>query len=78
LIALGSNLGSHEGTSPLSSVVQDASRFLGRAAVIAAGNETGRAHHYFGTIPAGQEWDDVEIRVGPEESGRGFTLELWA
>ena len=78
LIALGSNLGSHEGTSPLSSVVQDASRFLGRAAVIAAGNETGRAHHYFGTIPAGQEWDDVEIRVGPEESARGFSLELWA
>lgn len=78
LIALGSNLGSHEGTSPLSGVVQDASRFLGRAAVIAAGNETGRAHHYFGTIPAGQEWDDVEIRVGPEESGRGFALELWA
>ena len=78
LIALGSNLGSHEGTSPLSSVVQDASRFLGRAAVIAAGNETGRAHHYFGTIPAGQEWDDVEIRVGPEESSRGFSLELWA
>ncbi|WP_138309905.1 MULTISPECIES: S8 family peptidase [unclassified Clostridium] len=78
LIALGSNLGSHEGTSPLSGVVQDASRFLGRAAVIAAGNETGRAHHYFGTIPAGREWDDVEIRVGPEESGRGFSLELWA
>lgn len=78
LIALGSNLGSHEGTSPLSGVVQDASRFLGRAAVIAAGNETGRAHHYFGTIPAGREWDDVEIRVGPEESGRGFALELWA
>lgn len=78
LIALGSNLGSHEGTSPLSSVVQDASRFLGRAAVIAAGNETGRAHHYFGTIPSGQEWDDVEIRVGAEESGRGFSLELWA
>ena len=78
LIALGSNLGSHEGTSPLSSVVQDASRFLGRAAVIAAGNETGRAHHHFGTIPSGQEWDDVEIRVGPEESARGFSLELWA
>ena len=78
LIALGSNLGSHEGTSPLSSVVQDASRFLGRAAVIAAGNETGRAQHHFGTIPSGQEWDDVEIRVGPEESARGFSLELWA
>ena len=78
LIALGSNLGSHEGTSPLSDTIQDASRFLGRAAVIAGGNETGLAHHYFGTIPSGQEWDDVEIRVGAEESRRGFTMELWA
>ena len=78
LITLGSNLGSHEGSSPLSSTIQDASRFLGRAAVIAGGNETGLAHHYFGTIPAGQEWDDVEIRVGAQEAERGFTLELWA
>lgn len=78
LIGLGSNLGSHEGTSPLSSTVHDASRFLGRAAVIAAGNETGLAHHYFGTIPSGREYDDVEIRVGAEESERGFSVELWA
>lgn len=78
LIALGSNQGSHEGTSPLSGAIQDASRFLGRAAVIAGGNETGLAHHYFGTIPSGRDYDDVEIRVGAEESERGFSMELWA
>ena len=78
LLGLGSNLGSHEGTSPLSITLQDISRSLGAATVIAAGNETGLGHHYEGTIPSGQEWDDVEIRVGQPESELGFVVELWA
>ncbi len=78
LIALGSNLGSHEGSAPLSGVIQDATRFLGRAAVVAAGNETGLAHHYFGRLPSGKEWEDVELKVGTEESEGGFSAELWA
>ena len=45
LLGLGSNLGSHEGTSPLSITLQDISRSLGAATVIAAGNETGLGHH---------------------------------
>lgn len=78
LLGLGSNLGSHEGTSPLSIMLQDISRTLGTATIIAAGNETGRGHHYLGNIPSGQERDDVEIRVGEEESRRGFSVELWS
>lgn len=78
LLGLGSNLGSHEGTSPLSITLQDISRSLGAATVIAAGNETGLGHHYEGTIPSGQEFDDVEIRVGQPESELGFVVELWA
>lgn len=78
LLGLGSNLGSHEGTSPLSITLQDISRNLGAATVIAAGNETGLGHHYEGTIPSGQEFDDVEIRVGQPESELGFVVELWA
>lgn len=78
LLGLGSNLGSHEGTSPLSITLQDISRSLGAATVIAAGNETGLGHHYEGTIPGGQEFDDVEIRVGQPESELGFVVELWA
>lgn len=78
LLGLGSNQGSHEGTSPLSVSLQDISRSLGSATIIAAGNETGRGHHYMGTIPSGQERDDVEIRVGEEESRRGFAVELWS
>ncbi|MBS5283890.1 MAG: S8 family peptidase [Clostridiales bacterium] len=78
LIALGSNLGSHEGSSPLSMLFRDFSGYFGIASVIAAGNETGFAHHYLGHVPSGDQWEDVEIRVGPEEARRGFTLELWS
>lgn len=78
LLGIGSNMGSHEGTSPLSTTLQDISRNLGMATVIAAGNETGLGHHYLGGIPAGEAWDDVEIRVGQPESERGFVVELWA
>lgn len=78
LLGVGSNLGSHEGTSPLSVMLQDISRNLGTATVIAAGNEAGRGRHYKGTIPSGDEFHDVEIRVGPPEAERGFVVELWA
>lgn len=78
LLGIGSNLGAHEGTSPLSISLQDISRSLGSATVIAAGNETGLSHHYQGIIPSGEEYDDVEIRVGEPESERGFVVELWA
>ncbi|MBS6956284.1 MAG: S8 family peptidase [Enterocloster asparagiformis] len=78
LIALGSNMGSHEGLSPLSTSIQDVTRFLGFSAVIAAGNETGLAHHFDGLIPSGENYQDVEIRVGEPESRRGFVVELWA
>ena len=56
--------------SPLSTSTQDVTRFLGFASVIAAGNETGLAHHYEGLIPTGQSYEDVEIRVGEPESRR--------
>ncbi len=78
LLGIGSNLGSHEGMSPLNVMIQDISRNLGMATVIAAGNETGRGHHYMGSVPMGEESVDVEIRVGNAESQRGFVVELWA
>lgn len=75
---MGSNSGSHIGTSPLSQVTQNYSGFFGIITVIAGGNETGAAHHFYASIPAGTEYEDVEIRVGKEEAERGFVLELWA
>ncbi|WP_417045467.1 S8 family peptidase [Enterocloster sp.] len=78
LLAMGSNSGSHIGTSPLSQITQNYSGFFGIITVIAGGNETGAAHHFYASIPAGTEYEDVEIRVGKEEAERGFVLELWA
>ena len=78
LLGLGTNLGSHEATSPLCLVLQDISRTLGMATVIAAGNETGLSHHFPGSLGSDQEWQDVEIRVGPREAQGGFVLELWS
>lgn len=78
LLGLGSNYGSHTGSSPLSQVLENYSGFFGITSVIAAGNETGFSHHYFGSIPEGQEWEDVELRIDPEEAKRGLTVELWS
>lgn len=75
-IGLGTNYGSHDGTSPLGLVLADISGLVGVSAVLPAGNEAGLRHHYLGRILADQEYDDVEIRVARDE--RGFLLELWA
>ena len=42
-------------------------RFFGIITVIAGGNETGAAHHFYASIPAGTEYEDVEIRVGKKK-----------
>lgn len=75
-IGLGTNYGSHEGTSPLGLMLQSLSRLVGICAVLPAGNEAGLRHHYMGRLQMDDEYDDVEIRVGAGE--RGFIAELWA
>lgn len=76
LLGLGTNMGSHDGTSPLASYLSYLSSSPGIITVVAAGNETGFGHHYFGVISSEEEYEDVELRVGPDEAG--FTIELWA
>lgn len=76
LIGLGTNSGSHDGTSPLCMVLQSISINTGVVPVIAAGNETGYHHHFLGRIGQEEEFEDVEIRVPTGE--RGFVVELWA
>lgn len=76
LLALGTNLGSHEGTSPLARYLNIVSNFPGIITVTAAGNETGYSHHFFGTIGTDEEFEDAELRVAEGEAG--FTLELWS
>ena len=76
LLGLGTNSGSHNGTSPLAQYMRSLSNSLGFSIVVAGGNETGFHHHFLGNISQEEEFQDVEIRVGKGEAG--FTLELWA
>lgn len=75
-MGVGTNAGSHEGTSPLSMMLRRLNRLPGVVSVHPAGNEAGFRHHYLGTMFPSQEYIDVEIRVGPNENG--FVVELWA
>lgn len=73
-LGLGTNQGSHNGTTPLDNVLSLLRTYNGLSIVVAAGNEAGMAHHYYGRIPQ-NSYDEVEIEV-PENTS-GFSLELW-
>lgn len=75
-IGLGTNLGSHEGSSPLGLLLRRTNLITGFASVVATGNEVGRHHHFLGNITSNMEYEDVELLVGPDE--KGFVMELWA
>lgn len=75
-ISVGTNSGSHDGTSALPQHLGAVSNTSSLVTVVAAGNEAGYGHHYFGSIPADTAYEDVELRVAPDENG--FTIELWA
>ncbi len=75
-LALGTNLGDHGGNSPLGVLLNQISRLRSRSVVVAAGNEANAGHHFHGVVDSMEEYQDVEIRVGPGE--RGFLMELWS
>ncbi|MBQ1190404.1 MAG: S8 family peptidase, partial [Lachnospiraceae bacterium] len=75
-LAVGTNMGSHTGTSNLSTFLNEMSTFPGTAVVTAAGNETGYAHHYRGSTAPGNPVHQVELNIG--ETTRGFSMEFWA
>ena len=74
-IGLGSNQGSHSGSSPLDSMLSVTDQYRGIHAVTAAGNEAGKAHHFYGTAANSGAYEAVEILVEPGASG--FCAELW-
>lgn len=74
-IALGSNQGNHTGRTVLSKYLDDVAQIPGVCVCVAGGNEGGSGHHFFGRV-SGDGYEEVEINV--EESGGGFTTELWA
>lgn len=74
-LGMGNNLDSHEGTSSLSQYMNYVNSLTGVCITIAAGNELGRGHHYSGYIPAKDDSQNVELKIGAGE--RGFQLEIW-
>lgn len=76
LCGLGTNWGSHTGTTPLAEVLRRVTEEPASSVVLPVGNETGLAHHYEGHVQEEGAYEDVEIRVAAGETG--FQLELWS
>ena len=74
-IGLGTSLGSHDGRGVLSRYLSLIADQNGVSLSIAAGNEGNSGHHYFGEMSGAQDFNTVELRVGPNEVG--FTMQLW-
>ncbi len=74
-LGLGSTQGSHTGDSPLAQILTYYSGFTGCYITVAAGNEAGMGHHFYGKIDEPGGMQTAEILVN--ESDRGFSLELW-
>ena len=74
-VALGSNQGNHTGQTVLSRYLDDVARYPGVCVCVAAGNEGGSGHHFFGRVQ-GDGYEEVEINVA--EGEEGFSTELWA
>ncbi len=74
-VAIGTNLGSHDGTSPLAGMLEIVANTTNRALVIGGGNEANQRHHYYGKAENINDIKEVEIRVGDDVGG--FCVELW-
>ena len=70
VLGLGTNMGSHDGTSALDSYLNIVAGRRSRVVVVGGGNEGDKEHHYDNSMPS-----NVEIRV--EEPVNGFCMELW-
>ena len=76
-LGLGTNQGSHDGTSPLSQTLNHLNTLRGVCSVCAAGNEVGFRHHCSDVAAEdSSHYTEIELRTGEGESG--FQLELWA
>lgn len=74
-IALGSNFGGHNGTTPLSVMLGDYAYLPNKVIVTGVGNEANERHHYLGKLDSMQGEETVEIRVG--NGSQGFSMEIW-
>lgn len=74
-LALGSNQGGHTGSQPLEVTLNRFSQFRGLTPVIPCGNESGKAHHFYGV--SGEQSPPTTVEILVPEGSRGFSCELW-
>ena len=74
-VTVGSAMGGHVGTLPLSFLIEGYSARASRVAVIGTGNEADKRHHYAGALTEEKAAETIEIQVG--ENVSGFSMELW-
>lgn len=74
-IALGSNMGGHNATLPITHLLEVYSNVSNSAIVIGGGNEANQRHHFYGKSENVNDVKEVEIRV--DNGVRGFCMELW-
>ena len=75
-IALGTNMGPHNGASLLSQMIDAYANLLNHCVVIGGGNEASNRHHYYGEVEEKGPARETEIRV--EKGTTGFVAELWS
>ena len=73
-LGIGTNSGSHTGSSTLDRYLNTVAAKRRRAIVACGGNEGAASHHYQGSSASGPQ--NIELRVG--EGERGFILEVWS
>lgn len=70
-IGMGTNLGNHDGETPLCNMIDYINMLPGLCVVACVGNEGNARHHYYIT----KEYEEIDINV--EKSTQGFVCELW-
>lgn len=70
-VGMGTNLGNHDGETPLCSMIDYYNMFPGVCIVTCVGNEGTARHHYYIT----KDYEEIDINV--EKSTQGFVCELW-
>lgn len=76
IIGLGSNQGSHDGTSILETFVENFGKTKGHIASVAVGDEANLGHHYRGQLSITNVYKNVEVNVAKSE--KGFYLNIWS
>ncbi|TCK98457.1 subtilase family protein [Natranaerovirga hydrolytica] len=74
-LGIGTNQGSHDGSSILETYIDRIGTTFGYTVVVPSGNEAYLGHHSKGMYLEGEPFQDVEIYSGQNE--RGFTVEIW-